>query len=198
MKLGQPDASGRPAPEPIPGSEFVIPCDTVVVTIGQVPDVEALGERLGLATTKWGTLHADPLTLETALPGVFAGGDCVTGPDVVVTAMLAGKKAANSIDRWLNRPRPPRRARAGGSVSHRVHRGYGRRIDAAPDSAALPRSRIPPHQPLTKFTSATRTSKRWQRPSAAWSAASAAIVISAKRPVRPMRSIMARRPKTRS
>ncbi len=102
MKLGKPDASGRPAPEPIPGSEFVIFCDAVVATIGQVPDVNGLGERLGLVTTKSGTLRADPLTLETELPGVFAGGDCVTGPDVVVTAMLAGKKAANSIDRWLN------------------------------------------------------------------------------------------------
>jgi heterodisulfide reductase subunit A2 len=102
MKLGRPDASGRPAPEPIPGSEFVIACDAVLVSIGQTPDVNALGERLGLATTKSGTLRADPLTLETELPGVFAGGDCVTGPDVVVGAMLAGKKAANSIDRWLN------------------------------------------------------------------------------------------------
>ena len=102
MKLGQPDASGRPAPEPIPGSEFVLPCDAVIVSIGQSPDVGALGERLGLETTKWGTLTADPLTLETGLPGVFAGGDCVTGPDVVVNAKLAGKKAAISIDRWLN------------------------------------------------------------------------------------------------
>jgi heterodisulfide reductase subunit A-like polyferredoxin len=102
MKLGTRDASGRPTPEPISGSEFVIPCDAVIATIGQVPDVNGLGERLGLVTTKSGTLRADPLTLETELPGVFAGGDCVTGPDVVVTAMLAGKKAANSIDRWIN------------------------------------------------------------------------------------------------
>jgi len=102
MKLGKPDASGRPAPEPIPGSEFVLPCDGVIVTIGQSPDVHALGQRLGLETTKWGTLRADPLTMETSLPGVFAGGDCVTGPDVVVNATLAGKKAAISIDRWLN------------------------------------------------------------------------------------------------
>jgi len=102
MKLGKADASGRPAPEPIPGSESVMPCDAVIVTIGQSPDVGALGERLGLETTKWGTLKADPLTLETGLPGVFAGGDCVTGPDVVVNAKLAGKKAARSIDRWLN------------------------------------------------------------------------------------------------
>lgn len=102
MKLGRRDASGRPAPVPIPDSEFVIPCDAVVATIGQVPDVNDLGERLGIVTTQSGTLRADPLTLETELPGVFAGGDCVTGPDVVVTAMLAGKKAATSIDRWIN------------------------------------------------------------------------------------------------
>ena len=103
MKLGPPDASGRPAPEPIPSSEFVLPCDAVIATIGQSPDVSALGERLGLETTKWGTLAADPLTLETGLPGVFAGGDCVTGPDVVINAKLAGKKAAISIDRMFKR-----------------------------------------------------------------------------------------------
>ena len=102
MKLGRPDASGRPTPEPLAGSEFTTACDAVIVTIGQTPDLNALGERLGLESTKGGTLKADPVTLETSLPGVFAGGDCVSGPDVVVTAMLAGKKAANSIDRWLN------------------------------------------------------------------------------------------------
>jgi heterodisulfide reductase subunit A-like polyferredoxin len=102
MKLGKPDSSGRPAPEPVSGSEFVLPCDSVIATIGQFPDVGALGERLGLETSKWGTLKADPLTLQTSLPGVFAGGDCVTGPDVVINAKLAGKKAAVSIDRYLN------------------------------------------------------------------------------------------------
>jgi len=102
MKLGKPDASGRPAPEPIAGSEFVLPCDAVIATIGQSPDVPSLGERLGLETTKWGTLKVDPLTLQAGLPGIFAGGDCVSGPDVVVNAQLAGKKAARSIDRWLN------------------------------------------------------------------------------------------------
>lgn len=102
MELGAPDASGRPAPVPIPGSEFVLPCDAIVVTIGQTPDLAALGNRLGLDTTRWGTLAADPLTLETNVPGVFAGGDCVTGPDVVVNALYAGRKAAISIDRYLN------------------------------------------------------------------------------------------------
>ncbi len=103
MKLGAPDASGRPAPEPIPGSEFVLSCDAIIATIGQVPDIASLGEQLGIETTKWGTFKVDGVTLETNVPGVFAGGDCVTGPDVVVNAMYAGKKAAISIDRYLNK-----------------------------------------------------------------------------------------------
>ncbi len=120
MKLGPPDAGGRPAPEPIANSEFVVPCDAVIATIGQSPDVPALGEKLGLDTTKWGTLAADPLTLATGLPGVFAGGDCVTGPDVVINAELAGKKAAISIDRWLNRQEP----RAGREQEGPFHTEY--------------------------------------------------------------------------
>jgi heterodisulfide reductase subunit A-like polyferredoxin len=120
MKLGAPDSSGRPAPEPIRGSEFTLPCDAVIVTIGQMPDVASLGERLGLEETTWGTLRADPVTLETGVPGVFAGGDCVTGPDVVVTAMLAGKKAAESIDRWLN----GRDLRAGRELEGPYHTEY--------------------------------------------------------------------------
>ena len=102
MKLGPPDASGRPKPVPVPGSTSVLPCDGIIVTIGQTPDLDGLGERLGLEVTKWGTLQADPVTLETSLPGVFAGGDCVTGPDVIISAMQAGRKAAISIDRFLN------------------------------------------------------------------------------------------------
>lgn len=103
MKLGPPDASGRPTPEPVPNSRFVLPCDVIITTIGQVPDIASLGEKLALKMTKWGTLDANEMTLETAVPGVFVGGDCVTGPDVVVNAMYAGKKAAISIDRYLNR-----------------------------------------------------------------------------------------------
>ncbi len=101
-RLGHPDESGRRRPVPIPNSEFTLPCDGVIVTIGQKPDIEALRNRLGLAVTKHNTFAADPLTLETNIPGIFAGGDCVTGPDVVVNAMFAGRKAAISIDRYLN------------------------------------------------------------------------------------------------
>jgi heterodisulfide reductase subunit A len=103
MKLGPPDESGRPAPKPIPNSQFVLSCDTIIVTIGQTPDIASLGQKLGLDTTKWDTFKAGEVTLETAVPGVFVGGDCVTGPDVVVNAMQAGKKAAISIDRYVNK-----------------------------------------------------------------------------------------------
>jgi heterodisulfide reductase subunit A len=103
MKLGPPDESGRPSPKPIPDSQFVLSCDTIIVTIGQTPDITSLGQKLGLDTTQWDTFKAGEVALETAVPGVFVGGDCVTGPDVVVNAMQAGKKAAISIDRYLNK-----------------------------------------------------------------------------------------------
>jgi heterodisulfide reductase subunit A-like polyferredoxin len=103
MELGEPDESGRRRPIPIKDSEFSLDCDTVIVTIGQSPDLANLGNNLGLDTSEWGTFKVDPVTMQTNQPGVFAGGDCVSGPDVVVNAMYAGKKAAISIDRYINK-----------------------------------------------------------------------------------------------
>ncbi|MBU0690283.1 FAD-dependent oxidoreductase [bacterium] len=103
MKLGEADASGRAVPVPISNSTFEIACDSVIVTIGQSADMETLGDKLGLQTTRLNTFEVNELTGETSLPGVFAGGDCVTGPDVVVNAMFGGKKAAISIDRYLRK-----------------------------------------------------------------------------------------------
>ncbi|MBI4558571.1 MAG: FAD-dependent oxidoreductase [Candidatus Hydrogenedentes bacterium] len=102
MRLGEPDASGRPRPIPIEGSDFTLPCDAIIVTIGQTPDLHGLLERSSPLIARSGVISVDPLTLETNLPGVFAGGDCVTGPDVVVNAMAAGRKAAISIYRFVN------------------------------------------------------------------------------------------------
>ena len=103
MELGEPDASGRRRPVPVPGSEFVLDVDTVIPAIGQAPDVGCLpsggGESVGV--TRRGTLEADPATLATCLPGVFAGGDAVSGPATAIEAIAAGKRAAASIDRYL-------------------------------------------------------------------------------------------------
>lgn len=98
MQLGRVDASGRRRPEPISGSEFVIEADTVVAAIGQSPEVPA---SLGLATERGGTLRVDRDTLVTERPGVFAGGDVVSGPASVIEAVAAGRQVAISIDRYL-------------------------------------------------------------------------------------------------
>ena len=98
MKLGAPDASGRPRPEPIPGSEFRLDCDAVVAAIGQRPEIP---EQFDLVTQKGNVLETDSKTMATSRAGVFAAGDVVTGPASVVEAIGTGKKAAISIDKYL-------------------------------------------------------------------------------------------------
>ncbi len=100
MELGEPDASGRRRPIPVPGSEFVLEVDTVIPAIGQTPDLGFVDDG-ALPVTRWGTLAADPETLATELPGVFAGGDAVSGPATAIKAIAAGKRAAESIHRYL-------------------------------------------------------------------------------------------------
>jgi heterodisulfide reductase subunit A len=100
MELGEPDASGRRRPLPVPGSEFVLPVDTVIPAIGQAPDLGFLADG-ELPVTRWETLAADPETLATGVPGVFAGGDAVSGPATAIKAIAAGKRAAQSIHRSL-------------------------------------------------------------------------------------------------
>ena len=99
MELGEPDESGRRRPIPIEGSEFLMEMDTVILAIGQIPDTSSIPE--GIETTRWETISADEITLETSRPGVFAGGDIVDGPSTVIEAIGSGKRAAESIDRYL-------------------------------------------------------------------------------------------------
>jgi NADH-quinone oxidoreductase subunit F len=102
MELGEPDASGRRRPIPIPGSETTLRLDSVIKAIGQRPeatDILLAGQSLKL--TPWGTVEVHPVNLATNLPGVFAGGDNVTGPATVVEAVAAGKQAAGSMHRYL-------------------------------------------------------------------------------------------------
>jgi NADH-quinone oxidoreductase subunit F len=99
-RLGEVDAGGRRKPVPIPGTEQVFMLDTLIVTIGDVPDIEFMAS-MGIEVTDWGTLKVDQETLATSRPGVFAGGDVVTGPNTVVQAIAAGKKVAKMIGRYL-------------------------------------------------------------------------------------------------
>jgi glutamate synthase (NADPH/NADH) small chain len=101
MELGAPDSSGRRRPVPIEGSEFLVDVDVVVVGIGTSPNPlipQALPE---LQTTRWGTVVVDESTMQTAIPGMFAGGDIVRGGATVILAMGDGKKAADSMHNYL-------------------------------------------------------------------------------------------------
>jgi glutamate synthase (NADPH/NADH) small chain len=86
---------------PIEGSEFIIEADTIVKGIGYWPDPTIGKSTPGLETHKWGLIIADPDTGATSRPGVYAGGDATTGPDLVVTACAAGRKSADAIHQYL-------------------------------------------------------------------------------------------------
>jgi len=101
MKLGEPDASGRRRPIPISGSEFFAPADNVIAAVGQAPDLSFLPPDSALERTRWERLAVDENKLATNVPGVFAGGDFVTGPGMVIEAIAAGRRGAISIDKYL-------------------------------------------------------------------------------------------------
>ncbi len=101
MELGELDESGRRRPVPVDGSEFAVPLDTLIVAIGQDPELSFLGNDHGLRVSKYGTIEVSRETFATNLPGVFAGGDVVTGANTVTDAMGHGKVVAGMIDRYL-------------------------------------------------------------------------------------------------
>jgi len=100
-ELGEPDAGGRRRPVPIEGSEFVMECDVVIPAISQEPDLSFLPDDHKFAISRWNSFLINERTLETNIPGFFAGGDAVTGPATVVAAIGAGHRAAVSINCYL-------------------------------------------------------------------------------------------------
>lgn len=107
MELGEPDASGRRRPVPVKGSEFVIPADAIVVSIGNSPNPLVSMTSPDLKTTKWGTLVADEATMATSKARVYAGGDIVSGAATVISAMGQAKKAALAMHRDMMGVDPP-------------------------------------------------------------------------------------------
>ncbi len=100
MKLGEPDESGRRRPVPVKGSEFVIDTSLIIAAVGESPDLDFMTEDMASVVAD-DLIKVDPVTLETGVKGVFAGGDAVTGAATVIQALSAGRKAAISIDRYL-------------------------------------------------------------------------------------------------
>jgi glutamate synthase (NADPH/NADH) small chain len=103
MALGEPDSSGRRSPVPIVGSEYLIDVDLVVVSVGVSPNPLIPKQMPELEISRWGTFKVNPDTLETSVPGVFAGGDIVRGGATVILAMGDGRKAAAGIDQYLKK-----------------------------------------------------------------------------------------------
>lgn len=103
MELGEPDASGRRRPVVIEGSEYTLPMDAVIIAIGQSPNPMIKNSTPELKTQPWGGIIIDEETGATSIPGVYAGGDAVTGAATVILAMGAGKTAAKSIDEYLKK-----------------------------------------------------------------------------------------------
>ena len=99
MELGQPDASGRRRPQPVAGSDFVIPCDVVVGAIGMSPDTAMFARLISLGEAR--RIKVDPKTLQTEVPYLFAAGDVVMGPSDITRAVGQGRRAAHMIDRWI-------------------------------------------------------------------------------------------------
>ena len=100
MELGKPDASGRRSPQVVEGSEFEIECDSVIMALGTSPNPLIKSTTAGLETTRYGGIVADE-NGATTRPGIFAGGDAVTGAATVILAMGAGRKASKAIDEYI-------------------------------------------------------------------------------------------------
>ena len=124
MSLGEPDESGRRRPLPVENSAYCLNADLVISAIGQYVDNSA-HETEGVSSADTGTVFADPATLRTSIPWVFAGGDCVTGADTAVNAVRQGKHAAQAIDAFL-------RGEPVTASSTAFHSSYGPR-DRAPE-----------------------------------------------------------------
>ena len=101
MELGEPDASGRRRPVEVPGSEFTLDVDCVIMAIGTSPNPLIKSTTQGLETQRWGGIIVDEATGLTSREGVYAGGDAVTGAATVILAMGAGKTAATAIDQYI-------------------------------------------------------------------------------------------------
>ncbi len=101
MELGEPDASGRRRPMPIEGSEYVIDAQTIVPALSQAADMSFLPEGHEYKISRWNTFEIDEETCQTNIPGVFAGGDIVSGPDIAIRAVAGGKNAAVGIHEYL-------------------------------------------------------------------------------------------------
>ncbi|OGA18458.1 MAG: hypothetical protein A3G25_12535 [Betaproteobacteria bacterium RIFCSPLOWO2_12_FULL_63_13] len=149
MQLGQADASGRAAVQPVPGSDYAIAADTIMAAIGQTPGVS---DAWGLARGAEGTIAVADGSLKTSREGVFAGGDVVLGPLNVIKAIAQGRSAAQEIDRYLG---------GSGDIAEILAPEAGEEMDYHPDihpqgKGCVSMSELPPESRARGFELAER------------------------------------------
>ncbi|NQT71591.1 MAG: FAD-dependent oxidoreductase [Chloroflexi bacterium] len=150
MELGEPDDSGRRRPVPIEGSDSFIEADTVVAAVGQAADMSFLPADSALERTRWETLSVDSNTLATNIPGVFGGGDFVTGPGMVIEAIAAGRRGAMAIEKYFTKDDTPVRMY---DLRSEIFREAVPEEEAVEEWKAEPRSEMPILSPEERRTS---------------------------------------------
>lgn len=135
------DDTGRFSPTFIDGSEEIVECDTVVLAIGQSADLSWIRPEDNLKLTPRGVLQADPETMATSRPDIFAGGDVAFGPRIIITAVAEGQRAARSIAKFLTglTPEPPHKARVTVYPYHAMTRGYEKLARRMPPTLPIDR-----------------------------------------------------------
>jgi formate dehydrogenase beta subunit len=154
MELGEPDASGRRRPVVIENSEFIVPADIILQAIGQECDLSVLCGVEGVQKTRWGTIAANPDTLQTEVPWIFIGGDVYNGPATIVDACGNAKRAAESIDQYLNN-KP-----VGISISEKLDKVFKKlgvfqkdeTVEMVPGLERVPMPTIPMEERVTSFS----------------------------------------------
>ena len=137
------DENRRFNPQFVEGSEEIVDCDTVVLAIGQSADLTWIRPEDNLKVTPRGTLQTDPVTMATSRPDVFAGGDVAFGPRIIITAVAEGKRAANSIAKFLVGHVPPAPVQARVTIydkqQYRMKPDYEKFVRQSPPTLALDR-----------------------------------------------------------
>jgi formate dehydrogenase (NADP+) beta subunit len=137
------DESRRFNPQFIEGSEETVDCDTVVLAVGQAADLSWIHPEDNLTLTPRGTLQTDPATMATSRPDVFAGGDVAFGPRIIITAVAEGKRAANSIAKFLTAREPPEPRHARMTIydtqQYRMKPDYEKLVRRSPPTLPLDR-----------------------------------------------------------
>ena len=141
-RLTDADHTGRPRPVPIEGSEFLVATDHVIPAIGQEPDFDLLGDDHNLDVSKWNLLTVNAETLQTNRPGIFAGGDVITGPATVIEAVAAGKRAAKYMAEYVQGKELP--------AERQKKPSAGKNWVAVPQEEPIRKRMTPPTLPLEK------------------------------------------------